>query len=254
MTRLIGIVGGKGGVGKTTLVANLGLSLASMGKDVVVLDSNMTTPNLGLHLGIPLYPKTLQDVLRGRAKISEAVYRHPSGLKIIPAGIAVNDLRGVDPRDLPNALLGLLGNTDMIIIDASAGLGREALAAIDACDEIIIITNPELPAVTDALKAAKLAEQVGTKVLGVVINRVTGKKHEMSMRQVQQMLDMDVLAVIPEDSAIQEGISKRTPVVHHKPNAPSSREIKMLASRLVGHYYEEKKPFYERLFSFLRIY
>ncbi len=254
MTRLIGVVGGKGGVGKTTLVANLGLCLAGMGKDVIVLDSNMTTPNLGLHLGIPLYPKTLQDVMRGRAKISEAIYRHPSGLKIIPAGIAMNDLRGVDPRDLPNALLDLLGSTEIIIIDASAGLGREALAAVEACDEIILITNPELPAVTDALKAAKLAEQVRTKVLGVVVNRVSGRKHEMSIPEISSMLDMEVLVVIPEDASVPEGISMRTPVVHHRPNAPSSREMQRLAARLVGRYYEPERPLYERLLSFLRIY
>jgi len=255
MTRIIGIIGGKGGVGKTSLVANLGICLTEYGKDVVVLDSNLTTPNLGLHLGVPLYPKTLHDVLRGRARINEAIYRHPTGLKIIPAGIALNDLRGVDPRDLPNALIDLLGNTDIIIIDASAGLGREALSAIESADEIIIITTPELPAVTDALKTVKLAEQVGTKVLGVVVNRITGRSYEMSSSQIRSMLDVDVLAEIPEDVAVPESISKRTPVVHHKPHSPSSRSMRQFAAQLIGrqYMYASRRPWYEKLFGALKI-
>lgn len=249
MTRLVGIVSAKGGVGKTTLVANLGACLAGFGKNVIVLDSNLTTPNLGLHLGIPLYPVTLHDVLKGKAKIEEAVYNHPSGLKIIPAGIALSDLRGVDPRDLQNALLDLLGSAEIILLDASAGLGREALSAIEASDEIILITTPELPAVTDVLKAAKLAEQVGTKVLGIVINRITGKHYEMSNGDIKRMLDLEIIAEIPEDIAVPESIANRVPVVYHKPSSKSSQEIKRLAARLVGFEYRVAKPWYRRLFS-----
>ena len=93
MTRIIGVVSGKGGVGKTTMVANVGTALAKMGKDVIVLDANLTTPSLGMHLGLPLYPVTIHDVLKGRASIKDAIYVHDSGLKIIPAGISLRDSR-----------------------------------------------------------------------------------------------------------------------------------------------------------------
>src|SRR3989344_7937334 len=124
MTRLICVCSGKGGVGKTFLTANLGVALAEFGKDVAIVDANLTTPNLGLHMGIPLYPVTLHDVLKGNAKISDAIYEHESGLKIIPAGLSLKDLRGVDARDLSNAVIDLLGTIDIVILDASAGLGR----------------------------------------------------------------------------------------------------------------------------------
>lgn len=253
MTRIIAVASGKGGAGKTTIVANLGAALVKRGKNVVVLDANLTTPNLGLHLGVPLYPVTLHDVLKGRAKIHEAVYRHDSGLRIVPAGIALKDLRGVDTRDLSNSLLDLLGTTDIILVDAAAGLGREALAAMESADEMLLVINPELTSVTDALKAAKLAEQIGTKISGVVINRISGKSHEMSTEEVMAMLDSsELLAEIPEDDAVKEAISRRVPVVHHKPNSRASIEISKLAARLLGEELPMEKPWYENLLTFFR--
>ncbi len=249
MTRLISIISAKGGVGKTTLTANIGACLAEMGHNVVILDANITTPNLGLHLGIPLFPVTLNDVLKGSAKIHDAIYEHESGLKIVPSGISLRDLRGTDARDLPSALLDLLGSTDIVIIDAAAGLGREALAAMGASDEVIIVTNPELTAVTDALKAVKLAQQLGTRIRGVVVNRVSGKKHQMTSNEIMSMLDdINIIAEIPEDIAVQEAIAKKTPVVLHKPGNRASEEIRRLSASIVGREYRPRR----RLFSLFR--
>lgn len=251
MTRIIACVSGKGGAGKTTLVANLGVALARMGKDVTVLDANLTTPNLGLHLGVPLSPVTIHDVLKGKASISQATYRHESGLKIIPAGIALKDLKGVDARDLSTAILDLLGNTEIVLIDAAAGLGREALSAMEAADELLLITNPDLPAVTDALKAAKLAEQLGTNVTGVIINKKSGKSHEMSNDEILSMLDgYKFLGEIPDDVEVRNALAKRTPVVHHKPGASVSRDIRRIAAGIVGiELLEERKSLSQKLMS-----
>lgn len=249
MTRVITICSGKGGTGKTTLVANLGIALAKRGKDVVILDANITTPNLGIHLGVPLFPVTIHDVLKGTARISDATYEHESGLKIIPAGISLRDLQGIDSRDLPNTLLDLIGNTDIIILDAAAGLGREALSAIESSDELIIITNPTLPSVTDALKAIKLAERLGTRIGGVVINRVTGRKYEMSTKEILDMLgDVEVLAEVPEDQEIQKALYNRTPVISFSPRSKASREIYNLASRITGEKVYAERPWYRKLF------
>ncbi len=250
MTRIIACISGKGGSGKTTLVANLGAALAEMGKDVVVIDANLTTPNLGLHVGFPIMPITLHDVLKGKAKINDAIYTHHKGLKIIPAGISINDLQGIDARDLPNALLDILGNSEIVLIDASAGLGREALAALESADETLLITNPELPAVMDALKAIKMAENLGTKVTGVVLNRSTRKGHEMTKDEVRNMLDTEIIAEIPEDMSVKQAISKRVPVVYHKPTSYASQEITKLAGRLVGENVVVNRPLHQRLFGF----
>ncbi len=256
MTRIIACVSGKGGAGKTTLVANLGVALAKMGINTVILDANITTPNLGLHLGVPFYPITLHDVLKGTAKIRDAVYEHETGLRIIPAGIALRDLKGADPKQLPNTLLDLLGDADIILLDVAAGLGREALSAMEAADEIILITNPEVTAVTDALKAAKLAQQLGTKISGIVVNKVTKEKHEMSIENVLSMLgEYSLLSVIPDDINVQRAIAERSPVVHYKPNSMASREITKLASKVAGSnykFYYFREPWYRKAFGFLR--
>lgn len=249
MTRIIVCASGKGGVGKTTLVSNIGVALAELGKNTIALDANLTTPNLGLHLGVPLYPVTLHDVLKGNAHIRDAIYEHESGLKIIPAGISIRDLKGVDSRDLSGAVLDLLGTADIVLIDAAAGLGRETMAALESGDELLLITNPELPSVIDALKAVKLAEQIGTKNIGVIINRISGKKHEMQSHEISRMLDnMEIIGQIPDDYHVQEAISKRIPVVYYKPNSKAGREMRNLAARLAGYEVRVSRPWYSKLF------
>ena len=92
MTRIITIASGKGGVGKTTVVINLGLAMQMLGEDVIIIDSNVSTPNVSLHLGMAKVGWNVQDVLEGKIKLSEATYIHPiTGLKIVPAGISVRE-------------------------------------------------------------------------------------------------------------------------------------------------------------------
>ncbi len=252
MTRVIAFLSGKGGVGKTFLVANLGVALVEMGKSVTVVDGNLTTPNLALHLGMSFFPKTIHDVLKGKATLLEAIYEHDTGLRVIPAGISINDLRNVDARDFAPALLELVGKEEIVLIDAAAGLGREALAAIEASDEAVFVTNPELPAVLDALKASKMAEQLGVKVTGCVLNRVTRKSFELSAREIGELIDMEILGEIPEDETVKKAIALRVPVVVYDPRARASVAIKQIAARLIGARYEERIPWYKRIFPFLR--
>ena len=82
MTKFIAIMAGKGGTGKTTTSVNLGAALSYFGKDVVIVDANLTTPNVGIHLGVPVVPIHLHHVLQGKNKINEAIYIHPAGPKI----------------------------------------------------------------------------------------------------------------------------------------------------------------------------
>ena len=247
MTRVISVLSGKGGVGKTFLTANLGISLAEMGKDVTVIDGNLTTPNLGLHLGMPIFPKTLHDVLKGRTRIHDAVYQHDSGLRIIPAGLSLSDLRGVDPHNLSSAILDLLGSSDIILIDSAAGLGREALASMESSDETLLVTNPDLPSVLDVMKAARLARQMGTRVNGIVVNRHCGKGHELGETMISGLVEAPIISRIPESTHVKESITARTPLVKYKSGAPASIEIRRLAAYLVDEPFEYMLPLGERI-------
>ncbi len=253
MARIIAVVSGKGGVGKTTLVSNLGAALVKKGKNVTIIDSNVTTPNLSLHLGIPFYPITLHDVLEKKAPIDSAIYHHPIGVKIIPASLSADSIKNVNIERLEGVLLNILGDSDIIILDAAAGLGKEALTAMKVADELIIITNPELPAVTDALRAIRIAKDSGTKILGVVINRVKGLKHELSLSEIKSMLGVPILGVIPEDRAVPKSIAKKVPVVHHRPTSRASRAFKRIASRILGEPFvkKRKRSWVKRLFFWL---
>lgn len=246
MTRIIAIASGKGGVGKTTLVSNLSAALAHFNKSVVAVDANMTTSNLGIHLGIPLYPVTLHDVMNGRAKARDALYHHKSGFRVMPADISLAKTVKLNPHKLMDILYKFAGNTDFVLIDTAAGIGKEARMSIEAADEMLTITNPEMTALTDALKLSRVAEEVGTRNIGVVLNKVRGDAHEISADKAESFLGLPMLAKIPEDHAVRKSIHQKTPVVNLHPDAAASHEFKRLAALLIG---EEYKPVNASIFS-----
>lgn len=229
---------GKGGTGKTTVTSNLGAALTQFGTDTIVLDANLTNPNLGFHLGIPLYPNTLHDVLRGDAHITEAMYIHDSGLRVVPAGLSIDDLLDTTPENLSDVLLDTVGQPDFVLVDSAAGLGNESINAIEASDETIIVTNPNLPAVTDALKTVNLAEEAGTDVLGVVLNRVNDHDSELDRQEVESMLGYQVMMEVPEHEKVQEALATKKPVVHHEPDHHVSERFRGVAAEVAGIEYE----------------
>lgn len=242
MTRIIVCTSGKGGVGKTTLASNLAYALAELGQEVIAVDANLTTPNLGLHYGLHLAPRTLHDVLKDKSSLKDATYIHPYGFKIVPASMSIDDLTSVDVGKLPEVTMSMLGKADFVVMDCSAGLGREAVSAIAASDEILLVTNPDLPSVADALKTASIAKQAGKSVIGVVVNRVRGRVHELTREEIEEMIGMPVLAEIPEDGNVARSIMMKKALVEYDPHSPAAVEIRRLAHRLVGRPFEYKRP------------
>jgi septum site-determining protein MinD len=250
MAKIITITSGKGGVGKTTTAINLGAALNAFGRDVIILDANLSTPNVGLHLGAPIVPVSLNHVLLGKARIVDALYEHESGTKIIPSSLSVKELRNVDPRKLGEVAKKLKKMAEYIIFDSSAGLGEEAISAMHAGDELIIVTNPEIPAVTDALKASKVIEQLGKEVKGVIVTRVKGHKTEMTIDNVREMLELPILGVVPEDVNMQAALVMKNALIHTHPKSRASRAYRQIAARILGDSnYTEKVPWLERWFG-----
>ncbi len=253
MTRLICVSSGKGGVGKTTVTSNLGSALADFGIDAAVVDANLTNPNLGFHLGIPLYPTTLHDVLRGDAHITEATYIHGSGLRVVPAGLSLEDLRNTSPDNLESVLMDAVGDPEIVLIDSAAGLGQESINAIELADELLPVTNPNLPAVTDALKTVNIAEDAGTHVLGTVLNRVKGKSHELTVEEVEDMVGHPVVADFPEHDDVERATSEKTTITRHQPDHHISEKFRALAADIAGIDYEPKpKNLFHRIKNWFR--
>lgn len=234
MTKTYAIISGKGGVGKTTTSINLGIALNRLGEDVVIIDGNLTTPNVGIHLGAPIVPVTLNHVLNGQAKIEDAIYEHESGTKIMPASLSLKETEKTNFKKLPEITKKLKKITNHILIDAAAGLGEEAKASIDAADEIIIVTNPEMAAVTDALKTIKLAEEKNKKITGVIITRFQGKRVEMSISNIKDMLEIPILGIIPEDDAVKESQVMKNAVIFTHPKSRAAKTYINTSKRLLG--------------------
>ena len=247
MTRVIAIASGKGGVGKTTTSINLAAALTYLGQETVLIDGNLTTPDVSIHLGAASVPVSLHDVLKGRAPISQAAYQHSSGLKVIPGSIALDDCAGIDPEQLSEIVLDLEGRADIVLIDASAGIERNALGVLKAADEVIVVTTPDILSATNTLKTIKLAAELGKKA-SVVVNKV-GQNHAMSLKEVHALIGSRIIGAVPEDDAVRRALFLRQPVVHSHPDSAAGQEFMLIASRLINRSYtKEKDGFFDSLF------
>lgn len=245
MARIIVINSGKGGVGKTTTAINLGASLNKLDKEVVIIDANLNTPNIGLQLGAPIVPVTLNHVLKGKASIDDAIYEHASGTKIIPSSLSVKELTKFNSKKFTEIAKQLKNKCDFIIFDSAAGFSQEAVDVIDAAEEIIVVTNPEMPAVTDSLKAVKVARERGKDVRGVIVTRHKNAKYELPLSSIKSMLETNIIGVIPEDKAVKEALNRRDAVVHTHPRSKASKKYIEIARIVSGE--PDNRGFWEKL-------
>jgi septum site-determining protein MinD len=231
-------VSGKGGVGKTTVSVNLGAALASRpGKNVMLMDCNMTTPHLPLHLGMDKTPSTLNHVIRGTAELRDAIYNHASGVKVIPSSMSLSELDGVDMYHLPEVVNSIydkfFGKIDYLILDCAPGFGREAMSAMKSCKELLMVTTPHTPSIMDAVRCRHIGEGMDLKILGTVLNKVTGGSGELKKEDVEMITGTDVIASIPHDSSIAKSIASGMPAIVHSKRSKASRSMSRLAEAIL---------------------
>lgn len=153
--RSIAVSSGKGDTGKTTLTANMGVALANQGRDVTILDGDLSMANLGILLGMKNPPVSFLDVLTGEAEPSEALYE-AFGIKVVPSGSRFEDihesLSDVEQDRVEEVVIDFLRGTDFLLIDALAGMTDTAIISIASAREMLAVTNPNYSSLVDAYK------------------------------------------------------------------------------------------------------
>ncbi|MCZ7396982.1 MAG: cell division ATPase MinD [Candidatus Methanoperedens sp.] len=251
--RVYTIASGKGGTGKTTSTLNLGTALAQLGKKTIILDADIGMANLGLLLGLERCKITLHEVLCGSAKISEAVYDGPAGLKVVPSGLSLKGFQNSNPEKLREVMSTIVEGMDFVLIDAPAGISKDGVIPLAVADKVLLVVNPELSSMADALKTKALTEMLGRSVEGVILNRAEMEKTEIGSNKVSELLGVKVLVMIPEDANVRRSAAFKTPIVIRAPTSPAAIAYCKLAALLAGEKYvekganQEKESFVDRL-------
>ncbi len=233
------IASGKGGTGKTTTTVNLGTSLAMLGKKTAIVDADIGMANMGLLLGLEKSKVTLHEVLSGEAKIKDAIYDGPSGLKVVPSGLSLKGFQKSNPDKLKQVIAALSDGMDYVLIDAPAGLSKDSMVPLAVADKVLLVVNPELSSLTDALKTKTLAELLGRSVEGVILNRAEFHKSEISSNKVKELIGAEVIETIPEDANVRSSASFKVPVVVKAPASPASIAFRRLAAKITGQKFIE---------------
>ncbi len=239
MNKIIGIVSGKGGVGKTTLCANVAFSLAFAGKKVIAIDGDISLKNLDIPLGMTdksAYDFT--DVLSGRCAVDKAIQQHDDypGLHFIAAPQQID-------ADSPNAegfaqLCRQLKQTyDFVLVDAPAGVGRWVRDIIGCCDQCIVVATPDLTALRDAQRVVQLISDSGNPPSRLVINKVSPTMINRGyLQNIDDMMDsvaLPLLGLVPTDDSIVIYSNSGKPVAGTK--SVCSQPFKNIAMRLCNN-------------------
>jgi septum site-determining protein MinD len=232
--KVVAITSGKGGTGKTVLAINLGSALSLSGNKVVIVDADIAMADLGLYLGLEKSPVTLHEVLAGEASVEQALYDGPGGCQIMPSGLSLSGFSRANPKRLSNVVEELSRDFEFVILDCPSGLSKESSIPLSVADEVVIVVNPDLASLADALRMKMMSEALETNVKGVVINRTGVSKTEISSNEVGSMLDLDVLGVIPEDDEVKKSANLKVPVILKKKDSPASEAQIELAKKISG--------------------
>ncbi len=249
MSRVIGLISGKGGVGKTTTAINLASALVLHGLSAVVVDGNLDTPNVGVFLGNPVVDVTVHNVLQGRDTFKNALVSHVSGLDFIAGGLAGNAMRGVKHSKLKNVKEL---NHDFVLVDGPAGLGADVQEMVKVLDEFVVITNAEMPAITDALKTVRHLESKKKKIVGVIVTRVKKDDLDVSLSSIEEMLEHPVIGMIPEDDHVRESVFLKDSAVSAFPGSAVSKGYIRLGAGFAGVEYVEELSLLDKILGWFK--
>jgi flagellar biosynthesis protein FlhG len=241
-SRVMAIASGKGGVGKTNVVAGLAMALAQMGQRVVVLDADFGLANLDILLG--LEPEfTLEHVLRGEKLMEEILLDGPFGIRIIPASSGIQELTRLDASAELRLIQGLQrisATNDWLLIDTAAGIHDSVIKLLMAAQEVLLVTTPEPTALVDAYAMVKVVHlRDSQKPLWLLVNNSQNQEEaEETIDQLQAATlrflnrELNVLGMLPADPFILQAVRQQRGVLDLFPHAPVSTALRAAARQL----------------------
>ena len=239
MSEVIVVTSGKGGVGKTTTTANLGVGLAQRGKHVVLIDTDTGLRNLDLLLGLEnriMYD--LVDVTEGRVPYKKALVRHKKyeSLFLLPTS-QIKDKSAVNPAQLMVLCDELRKEYDYVIIDCPAGIEQGFKTAIAAADRAIVVTMPEVSAVRDADKIIGELGRAEKDNISLIVNRIRPQMVEsgdmMDMSDIDDILSIKCIGQIPDDEMVVTSANRGEPLVGN-PKSQAGIAYDNIVRRLLG--------------------
>jgi flagellar biosynthesis protein FlhG len=242
--KIIAITSGKGGVGKTNIVANLGYTLCRFGKKVLVFDADLGLGNLDVLLGLrPEY--NLSHVVRGEKRLADVVVGGPGGLHVLPAASGIQDLTALTQQDRHTVFSQLekfIQDFDIMLIDTAAGISSNVLYFNINADEILVVATPEPTSIIDAYAMMKvLSVKYGTDHFKLVVNAAaTTREAEEVYRQLNRVTDrflnifLEYYGCIVMDENIKKGVRQQKVVTELAPLTSASRNFVELARKIAA--------------------
>lgn len=261
MSEVIVITSGKGGVGKTTTVANIGTGLAMLGKKVAVVDTDIGLRNLDVVMGLEnriVY--NLVDVVNGSCRLRQALIRdkrHPE-LYLLPSA-QTKDKTAVSPEQMIKLTQELREEFDYVLLDCPAGIEQGFKNAIAGADKAIVVTTPEVSAIRDADRIIGLLEAGDIRDIRLIINRLRpdmiARGDMMSVDDVLEILAVDLLGTILDDEQIVVATNQGEPLSGK--NSQAEEEYQNICKRILGEdipfvTIRQKKGMFSRLGSIFK--
>ncbi|MBA6223166.1 MULTISPECIES: MinD/ParA family protein [unclassified Colwellia] len=242
--KVIAVSGGKGGVGKTNVSLNTAISLAKLGKRVLVLDADLGLANVDVMLGLRV-KRNLSHVLSGECELDDIIIQGPAGINIIPATSGTQSMVDLTPAEhagLIRAFSDMKTKFDILIVDTAAGISDMVLSFCRASQDVLLVVCDEPTSITDCYALMKLlSRDHGLFKFKVVANMVRtpneGKNLFAKLAKVtDRFLDvtLELVAVIPYDENIRKSVRKQQAIVEAYPNSPASIGLKALAKNIVS--------------------
>jgi flagellar biosynthesis protein FlhG len=240
IARTITVTSGKGGVGKTNIVANMAIALGQAGRRVIILDADLGLANIDVVFGIR--PKhSLNDVISGAMRLEEILIPGPCGVNIIAGGSGMAELAHLDPtasQNLFEQLRFLEDRTDYLLIDTGAGISRSIISFCLAADQIVVVTNPEPTALADAYGIIKIISQERPLAhVSLLVNRADSEQEGRFIQErlrtvAAEFLQFPVhdLGYLPQDPTLYLAVRQQTPLLLFSPMSPAAVGIRRLVT------------------------